>query len=156
MKQFFTVAGALYVCFSILCAYSYRGQSASVVADGQDQGAVVVAPDGSHLVGSPMVRGKDSKLVVYTTPSCYGCKTFKRDQVPKLISAGLLVEVIDANISPPEDKSITSYPTIILYDGDKEIGRWVGDTPAETILAFVPEETPPPEYRIWDIRRWLN
>lgn len=114
----------------------------------------MAANHGRTLSRAGVVRGKDTKLVVWSIPGCSGCRTFKRDQLPKLIEAGIYCEALDASITPPEDTSITSYPTIILYDGDKEIGRWVGDTPAETILAFVPEEEEIPPYRIWDNRWW--
>lgn len=158
-KRVINVAATCYIVFAIFCAYTYNHTSATTVASDQDQGSIVVTADGSACLGSQMVRSANTKLVVWSTPNCYGCRTFKRNQVPKLIEAGLYIETIDASTTPPTDTSITAYPTIILYEGEEEIGRWVGDTPAETILAFVPEETEPetpPEYRIWDIRRWWN
>jgi thioredoxin-related protein len=160
-KKLLHVAATLYITFAIVAAtQAINDRSATVARDAARD--AVDAHLASPAALASMVRGKDTKLVVWSTPGCFGCKTFKRDQVPKLEAAGLAVEIKDASVTPPEDDTITAYPTIILYDGDKEIGRWIGDTKAETILAFVPEDKPepetPPDYRIWDNRwwNWLN
>lgn len=154
-KRILNVATAIYIACALVVAIISVNERQAAVASHKDAGY-----DDGTTVGSPaaittVVRGKDSKLVVWSINNCFGCKTFKRDQVPKLEAAGLAIEFKDAGKTPPEDDTITAYPTIILYDGDEEIGRWVGDTKAEEILAFVPEDTPP-DYRIWDFRRWWN
>lgn len=155
-KRILNVAAGIYIACALAVACSALNSGKTPVASHQDERSDVAASVGSPAVATAMVRGADTKLVVWSIPGCSGCRTFKRDQVPKLEAAGLAIELKDASQTPPEDDTITSYPTIILYDGDEEIGRWVGDTPAETILAFVPEDKPetPPDYRIWDIRRW--
>lgn len=155
MKRFIQLSGCIYVVFAIAVAHSAISARSSAVARNQE-GVQADARLGCTAAPPGMVRSANTKLVVWTTPACYGCRTFKRDQVPKLIAAGLYIETIDASTTPPTDTSITAYPTIILYEGEEEIGRWVGDTTAETILAFVPEEEEEIEYRIWDIRRWWN
>jgi len=159
-KRILNVAAAIYIACSLVVACTAITDRQAAVASHQDEWADVVAPVGGHVTLTGVVRGEDTKLVVWSIKGCGGCITFKRNQVPKLEAAGLAVEVRDADTTPPEDDTITSYPTIILYDGDEELGRWVGDTKAEEILAFVPEDKEPelpPDYRIWDnIKRWLN
>lgn len=155
-KRILNVTAGIYIACALVVACTALNERQAAVASHQDQRSDVEKGVGSPAVTTAMVRAADTKLVVWSIRGCSGCITFKRDQVPKLEAAGLAVEIKDAGKTPPEDDTITSYPTIILYDGDEEIGRWVGDTPAETILAFIPEDKPetPPDYRIWDIRRW--
>lgn len=155
-KRILNVAAGLYIACALVVACTAVADRQTAVASHQNGRDDVETSVGSPVIATAMVRAADTKLVVWSIRGCSGCVTFKRNQVPKLEAAGLAVEIKDANATPPEDDTITSYPTIILYDGDEEIGRWVGDTPAETILAFVPEDKPetPPDYRIWDnIRR---
>lgn len=152
MKRFFTSAGVLYVVFAILCAYSYRSESASTVAGNQDSRSDVAANTGSSLAGAQLVRGTYSttaRVTVWSTPGCYGCEQFKRDAVPTLIAEGIVVEIVDATVVPPQDKTITSYPTIIVYDGDTEVKRFVGNTAVSVVLEAVPQTIEPPDYRIW-------
>ena len=159
MKKFLTVTGALYVCFAILAAASYTREGTSAVADGKDTGANVVKTSGCTMPPPGVVRAaysETARVVVWTTPGCYGCEVFKRDGVPKLIEAGILVEIIDATVTPPTDKTIKTFPTIIAYDDGVELQRWIGAAPVSDILAAIPQTIEPPEYRIWDFRRWWN
>jgi hypothetical protein len=91
---------------------------------------------------------KSARITIYTTPQCFGCKQLERE-IPTLIATGTPVEIVNAKDSPPEDKTIDSFPTIIIYDGDIEIKRIVGYTPAANILAFLPQEVEDPDYKIY-------
>jgi hypothetical protein len=165
MKRIFTITGALYASFAILTAYSALGPGSPSVADNHNNRANVAEGDGSHLPLAGMVWREGAyvstaRVIVYSIPGCGGCVAFKRDAVPTLIAEGITVEIIDAYIDPPEDKTITSFPTIIVFDGDTEVKRWVGNTPVSDVLATIPQAIEPPEppdYRIWDnIKRWLG
>jgi len=151
-KRLINAAGFCYIVFAILCAYSYRGESAATVAGNQDSGSDVVANNGSSLAGAQLVRGTYSataRVTVWSAPGCYGCEQFKRDAVPTIIAEGVVVEIIDATVNPPQDKTIKSYPTIIVYDGETEVKRFVGNTAVSVVLEAVPQTIEPPEYRIW-------
>lgn len=120
-KRIINTVGCLYVVAAIVFASTAHSTRTPSVAGNQGQGSNVATSDGSTVHVAGMVRGtysKSAKLVVWSIPGCSGCISFKRDQLPAIVEAGILVEALDASITPPEDDSITSYPTIILYDGD--------------------------------------
>lgn len=151
------------MCFAIICAYTAPDTGSPSVANNQNQRVDVSKSNGSLLASAQLVRGtysETARVIVYSIPGCSGCVDFKRDAVPTLIAEGIIVEIIDASVDPPEDKTITSFPTIIVYDGTTEVKRWVGNTAVSVVLEAIPQtiEPPdPPDYRIWDnIKRWLG
>lgn len=157
----FTFLGTLYVSFAIFCAATSSYQGSTTVGRNNNQGAVVGPCDSTvqpsvGVVWRTTTYSPTARIVVWGTPECYGCNSFKEKQVPIIKDAGVDIVIKNAREETPPE-GVEQYPTIIIYDGDTEIERFVGDTPAEKVLASVPEkEEAPPEYRIWDIRRWLK
>ena len=148
-KRTFHAAAFLYICFAGICAITATRPGAPPMADNQDPRNQLVKVDGGSETRTGMVYtaiSKSARITIYTTPSCFGCKQLERE-IPTLIATGTPVEIINAKDSPPEDSTIDQFPTIIIYDGDKEIKRIVGYTPAADILAFLPQGAP--DYRIY-------
>lgn len=150
-KRLFNVVATCYIAFSFLAAATSTRVLPTPMADNQEARAVLAQSDGSPEARTGMVYtaiSKSARITIYTTPQCFGCEQLKRE-IPTLIATGTPVEIVNAKDSPPEDKTIDSFPTIIIYDGDIEIKRIVGYTPAADILAFLPQEVEDPDYKIY-------
>lgn len=149
-RRLFNVVATIYVAFAFIAASTSTRVLPTPMADNQVNGTYLAEGKGLAEARTGMVRvraiSKSARITIYTTPQCFGCEQLKRE-IPTLIATGTPVEIIDAKDSPPQDKTITSFPTIIIYDGDKEIQRIVGYAPAADILAFLPQGEP--DYKIY-------
>lgn len=121
-KKLIQLAGALYVCFALLAAYTAVAPFEASVADSRNQSPTVATPsrpllDRERLDYSDTTTAKSAKgqyeIRVWSSSWCGACKTWKAKELPALLKAGYKVKVLDYQTDdpPPEVKLL---PTIQL------------------------------------------
>ena len=88
---------------------------------------------------------KPDYVIMFSSPSCVPCQTWKRTEKSKLTAKGIPFREINMAIvaNQTDYRSIVRYPTFRVYNGETSeiIRQWVGSVDSETLASSVTSRT---------------